>query len=52
MELIHVPFRGAGPMLAEVIAGRVDIAVDNLPSSLPHARDGRVRGLAVSPRAR
>ncbi|UFN49539.1 tripartite tricarboxylate transporter substrate binding protein [Roseomonas sp. OT10] len=48
VELIHVPFRGAGPMLAEVIAGRVDIAVDNLPSSLPHARDGRVRGLAVT----
>jgi tripartite-type tricarboxylate transporter receptor subunit TctC len=35
-------------MLTEVIAGRVDLAVDNLPSSLGHIRDGRVRALAVT----
>lgn len=48
IDLIHVPFRGAGPMLTEVIAGRVDLAVDNLPSSLGHIRDGRLRALAVT----
>src|SRR3954469_8760810 len=48
MVLLHVPFRGAGPMLTEVIAGRVDLAVDNLPSSLAHIRDGRLRPLAVT----
>ncbi|MBL6077833.1 tripartite tricarboxylate transporter substrate binding protein [Belnapia sp. T18] len=48
INLVHVPFRGSGPMLTEVIAGRVDLAVDNLPSSLGHIRDGRVRALAVT----
>ena len=48
IDLIHVPFRGSGPMLTEVIAGRVNLAVDNLPSSLGHIRDGRLRALAVT----
>lgn len=48
IDMIHVPFRGSGPMLIDVIAGRVDIAVDNLPSSLGHIRDGRLRALAVT----
>ena len=48
IDLIHVPFRGSGPMLTEVIAGRVDLAVDNLPSSLGHIQDGRLRAIAVT----
>jgi tripartite-type tricarboxylate transporter receptor subunit TctC len=48
IELIHVPFRGSGPMLVDVMAGRVDLAVDNLPSSLGHIREGRLRALAVT----
>ena len=48
IDLVHVPFRGSGPMLTEIIAGRVDLAVDNLPSSLGHIRDGRLRALAVT----
>ena len=48
IDLVHVPFRGSGPMLTEVMAGRVDLAVDNLPSSLGHIRDGRMRALAVT----
>ena len=48
IDLIHVPFRGSAPMLTEVLAGRVDIAVDNLPSSLGHIREGRLKALAVT----
>ncbi|WP_426956938.1 Bug family tripartite tricarboxylate transporter substrate binding protein [Muricoccus radiodurans] len=48
IDLTHVPFRGAGPMLAEVMAGRVEVAVDNLPSAIGHIRDGRLRALAVT----
>ena len=52
IDLTHVPFRGAGPMLQEVIAGRVEVAVDNLPSVVAHLREGRLRPLAVTTRER
>ncbi len=48
VDLIHVPFRGAGPMLQEIIAGRVEVGVDNLPSVIGHLREGRLRPLAVT----
>lgn len=48
IDMTHVPFRGAGPMLAENIAGRVEVGVDNLPSVIGHLRDGRLRALAVT----
>ncbi len=48
IDMTHVPFRGAGPMLQEVIAGRIEVAVDNLPSVIGHLRDGRLRPLAVT----
>ncbi|MCK8786452.1 tripartite tricarboxylate transporter substrate binding protein [Roseomonas sp. NAR14] len=47
-DFIHVPYRGSGPMLTDAIAGRVDVAFDNLPSALGHIRDGRLRALAVT----
>ncbi|WP_137127809.1 tripartite tricarboxylate transporter substrate binding protein [Roseomonas sp. HF4] len=48
IDMTHVPFRGAGPMLQEVIAGRIEVAVDNLPSVVGHLREGRLRPLAVT----
>jgi tripartite-type tricarboxylate transporter receptor subunit TctC len=48
IEMTHVPFRGSGPMLQEVIAGRIEVAVDNLPSVLGHVRDGRLKPLALT----
>jgi len=48
IQMTHVPFRGAGPMLAEIMAGRVEVGVDNLPSAIGHIRDGRLRPLAVT----
>jgi tripartite-type tricarboxylate transporter receptor subunit TctC len=47
-DIAHVPFRGAGPMLVEVVAGRLDAGCDNMPSCIGHIRDGRLRALAVS----
>jgi tripartite-type tricarboxylate transporter receptor subunit TctC len=52
IQMQHVPFRGAGPMLQEVIAGRIEVAVDNLPSVIGHLREGRLRPLAVTTRQR
>jgi tripartite-type tricarboxylate transporter receptor subunit TctC len=48
IDMAHVPYRGSGPMLQEVIAGRVQVAVDNLPSVVGHIRDGRLRAMAVT----
>ena len=48
IDMTHVPFRGSGPMLAEVISGRIHVAVDNLPSAIGHIRDGRLRALAIT----
>jgi tripartite-type tricarboxylate transporter receptor subunit TctC len=48
IDLIHVPYRGSGPMLTDAIAGRVDMAIDNLPSSMGHIQGGRLRALAVT----
>ncbi|WP_270937068.1 Bug family tripartite tricarboxylate transporter substrate binding protein [Falsiroseomonas oryzae] len=52
IDLTHVPFRGAGPMMQEIIAGRVEVGVDNLPSVIGHLREGRLRPLAVTTRER
>jgi tripartite-type tricarboxylate transporter receptor subunit TctC len=52
IDMTHVPFRGAGPMMQEIIAGRVEVGVDNLPSVIGHLREGRLRPLAVTTRER
>ncbi|WP_207537672.1 Bug family tripartite tricarboxylate transporter substrate binding protein [Sabulicella rubraurantiaca] len=52
IDLLHVPFRGAGPMLQEMIAGRIQVGVDNLPSVVNHLREGRLRPLAVTTKTR
>jgi tripartite-type tricarboxylate transporter receptor subunit TctC len=52
IELTHVPYRGAGPALIAITGGEVDLFVDNLPSVLPHVREGRLVPLAVTSRTR
>src|SRR5437660_3590909 len=47
-DMLHVPFKGAGPALAELIAGQVHVFFDNLPSSIGHIKGGRIRALAVT----
>jgi tripartite-type tricarboxylate transporter receptor subunit TctC len=44
----HVPYRGGGPALTDVIAGNVDAMFGNATSTLPHVRGGRLRPLAVT----
>ncbi|MCZ8146848.1 MAG: tripartite tricarboxylate transporter substrate binding protein [Roseomonas sp.] len=48
LPMTHVPYRGSGPAMADLLAGRVALMFDNLPSALPHVREGRLRALAVT----
>ena len=48
IEMVHVPYRGSAPMVADLLAGQVNAAVDNLPASIEHIRAGRLRALAVT----
>ena len=47
-DMLHVPFKGAGPALTELIGGQVHVLFDNLPSSIGHIKGGRIRALAVT----
>lgn len=48
IEMLHVPFRGGPPAIAEIIAGRVDMMFGNLAEILPHIRSGAVRPIAFT----
>lgn len=52
VEMIHVPYRGSGPALIDLIGGQVQVMIDAVPSALEHIRGGRVRALAVTTPAR
>jgi tripartite-type tricarboxylate transporter receptor subunit TctC len=44
----HIPYKGAGPVLTDLIGGQVQVFFDNLPSSAPHIKSGSIRALAVT----
>ncbi|MCS7101581.1 MAG: tripartite tricarboxylate transporter substrate binding protein [Burkholderiaceae bacterium] len=46
--IVHIPYRGAGPALQDLIAGNVDMMFDGLGSSSQHIRAGRIKALAVA----
>jgi tripartite-type tricarboxylate transporter receptor subunit TctC len=48
IEMTHVPYRGGGPALNDLIPGRIDVYFGTLPSTLPLVRSGQVRALAVT----
>ena len=46
--ITHIPYRGAGPMLQDLLAGQVDLCFDGLGSSANHIKGGRLRGIVVA----
>ncbi len=51
IELVHVPYRGNGPMLTDLLAGRVKCSFAGAPVVLPAARDNRLVAVGISARA-
>jgi len=47
-DMVHVPYKGAGPALTDLIGGQVHVIFDNLPSSVVHIKAGKIRPLAVT----
>ena len=47
-DMVHVPYKGAGPALTDLIGGQVHVMFDNLPSAIEHIRAGRLRALGAS----
>ncbi|HEV7392171.1 MAG TPA: tripartite tricarboxylate transporter substrate binding protein [Burkholderiales bacterium] len=48
IKLLHVPYKGTGPGITAIISGEVHMLVANIAALLPHAKSGRLRGLAVT----
>jgi tripartite-type tricarboxylate transporter receptor subunit TctC len=48
VKWIHIPYKGGGPAVIELIAGQTSIMFSNMPTSLPQARAGKLRPLAVT----
>lgn len=46
--MVHIPYRGAGPALNDLLAGQVNVYFDQVASSLPHIQSGKLKALAVS----
>jgi len=48
VDMLHVPYKGSGQSIVDLIAGHVQLNFDSVPPVLPHARAGRLRALAVT----
>jgi len=46
--MVHFPYRGSGPALMDLMGGSMDLMFDNLPSSLPQIKAGKLKALAVT----
>jgi tripartite-type tricarboxylate transporter receptor subunit TctC len=46
--MLHFPYRGSGPALLDMLGGNMDVMFDNLPSSMPHIKSGKLIALAVT----
>ena len=47
-SMVHIPYRGAGPAINDVLAGQVAVYFDQVASSLPHIKSGKLKAMAVS----
>ena len=50
--MVHFPYRGSGPAMMDLVGGTMDVMFDNLPSSMPQIKAGKLKALAVTSRQR
>jgi tripartite-type tricarboxylate transporter receptor subunit TctC len=47
-DILHIPYKGSAPAVTDLISGQVNMMFDNIPSSLPHIKSGRLRAIATT----
>jgi len=52
LQLLHVPYKGSGPAITDLLGSQVDTMIDQLSASIGHIREGRMKALAVTSKAR
>lgn len=52
LKIRHIPYKGTGPMVADIISGQVDFGVTSLPSILPHLKSGALKAIGTGSRTR
>jgi tripartite-type tricarboxylate transporter receptor subunit TctC len=52
INVVHVPYKGGAPALADLVAGQVAFMIENVPGTLPMVKDGKLRALAITSRKR
>ena len=52
IDIIDVPYKGAGPALTDLLAGQVNVYFDAVPTSMPHIRSGKLKAIAMTSDAR
>ena len=48
VDMLHIPYKGSGPAVTDLLGGQVHMMFDNIPSSLPHIKSGKLRALATT----
>ena len=52
IDVVHVPYKGGAPALADLVAGQLSFMIENVPGTLPFVKDGKLRALAITSRQR
>ena len=52
IDVVHVPYRGGAPALADLVAGQLSFMIENVPGTMPFVKDGKLRALAITSQKR